>query len=226
MDRVALTDLHQFIEHLIEEGLLYLVLFGDIVFAISGALVAARHRMDLFGFVLLGTITGIGGGTMRDLALNRPAFWLSSPVELLLCIGASAAVFILLFFWRQGAQGRLLAWADALGLSAFAVVGTEVAIAAGAHPISAACLGVLNAVGGGLLRDLIAGERPYILTGELYAAAALGGSITFLLLSQLLSFHMAPAALCGFLVVLGLRSLSLLFGLRLGAPGEDWIRSS
>ena len=175
MDTEHLSQLHLLTEHLLKEGIVYFGLFGDIVFAISGALMAARHRMDLFGFILLGTLTGIGGGTMRDVALNKPVFWLISPFELLMCVGASIAVYVLRFFWRKCDQGHLLAWADALGLSAFSVLGAEIAITAGAHPVSAACLGVLSAVGGGLLRDIIAGERPYVLSGELYAVASLGG---------------------------------------------------
>jgi uncharacterized membrane protein YeiH len=184
---------------------------------------AARHRMDLFGFVLLGTITGVGGGTTRDLILDRPVFWLADPLELLLCVGSAIAVFAALFVYRELAQGRALEWADALGLGAFCIQGTEIAIANGSHPVSAVFLGVLSAVGGGLMRDIIAGERPFILTGELYASAALAGAATYLALLPGAGLHQAPAALVGFLTVIGLRSLSVVLGVRLGAPGDDWI---
>ena len=221
-----MPDLHQFIEQLITSSILSLGYFGDVVFAVSGALMAARHRMDLFGFVLLGTITGVGGGTTRDVILDRPVFWLSNPMELLLCVAAAIAVYFALFIYRELAEGRLLIWADALGLGAFCIHGTQIAIANGAHPASAVFIGVLSAVGGGLIRDVIAGERPFIVSGELYASAALGGAAVYLLLVQIAGLHQAPAALFGFLTILTLRSLSILYGVRLGTPGEGLITRS
>jgi uncharacterized membrane protein YeiH len=95
-------------------SLLAIMYFGDVVFAVSGALTAGRYRMDIVGFVLIGTITGIGGGTIRDLLLGRPVWWTRSPEELLLCVAAS----VITFFFLPGsiARNKWLNWSDALGL--------------------------------------------------------------------------------------------------------------
>lgn len=104
-------------------GLMY---FGDVVFAISGALTAARHRMSILGFIMIGTITGIGGGTTRDLLLGRTVWWTQDPTELILCMSAAVATFF--FIKIDISKRKLVIWSDALGLSAFAIVGSAVAL--------------------------------------------------------------------------------------------------
>ncbi len=102
-------------------SILAIMYFGDVVFAVSGALMAARQRMDVIGFVLIGTITGIGGGTTRDLLLGRTVWWTQDPLELILCVGAA----LITFFWITSdiTRRKGMIWSDALGLAAFAVVG-------------------------------------------------------------------------------------------------------
>ena len=104
-------------------GLMY---FGDVVFSISGALTAARHRMSILGFIMIGTITGIGGGTTRDLLLGRIVWWTQDPTELILCMSAAVATFF--FIKIDISKRKLVIWSDALGLSAFAIVGSAVAL--------------------------------------------------------------------------------------------------
>jgi uncharacterized membrane protein YeiH len=152
-------------------------LFGVAVFAITGALVASRKEMDIVGFVLLGTVTGIGGGTLRDVLLGLPVFWIAAPFYLLICIAVSALVFFTahLPFSRY----RLLLWFDAVGMALFAVVGAEKAILAGAGPVVAVAMGMITATFGGVIRDVLGGESPVILSREIYATAALAAAGVF-----------------------------------------------
>ena len=96
-------------------SILAIMYFGDVVFAISGALTAARYRMDVLGFVLIGTITGIGGGTTRDLLLGRTVWWTQDPTELILCIVASLITFF--FITSDITRRKAMIWSDALRLS-------------------------------------------------------------------------------------------------------------
>ncbi len=181
--------------------------FGVAVFAVTGALVASRKQMDLVGFVFLGTVTGVGGGTVRDMALGQlPVFWVRHPPYLLICV----AVSVLVFFTAHIPESRLrlLAWLDALGLALFCVLGAETALAHG--PVVAATMGVVTAVMGGMIRDILGGESPFILRREIYATAALAGAAAFLLASPLLARDAALAV--GFVAAFGLRGLALRFG--------------
>ena len=141
---------------------------GVIVFTISGALVASRKQMDIVGFVLLGTVTGIGGGTLRDILLGaNPIFWINTPAYLVVCVAVSGVVF----FTAHIPQSRyqFLLWFDALGLGIFAVVGAEKALLMGTGPTVAIAMGVITATCGGILRDLLGAESPVVLSREIYS---------------------------------------------------------
>jgi uncharacterized membrane protein YeiH len=199
-------------------ALLYL---GDVVFAISGALVALRLRMDIVGFVVLGTLTGAGGGTLRDLLLDRPVFWVHDPFEILLCATAAVLTYAVAHLRPLGdaAQRRGLVWADAVGLATFAVVGCHIALAEGAPTVVAVAMGVLTATGGGVLRDVIANRQPMITAGELYATAALGGALTYALLASApLPDPLRETVACA--VGFALRAAGIVFRIRLGPPGR------
>ena len=146
-------------------------LIGIAVFAASGALVASRKEMDLIGFGLMATLTGIGGGTLRDLILDRPVFWVADQSFLIVCLG----IALVGFFAASSIQRRYaaLVWADAVGLSFFAVIGARIAEVGGAGPLTTIVLGMMSATFGGLARDIIAGEVPLLLKQEIYATAAL-----------------------------------------------------
>jgi uncharacterized membrane protein YeiH len=179
-------------------------LLGVAVFAVTGALVASRKQMDIVGFAFLGTVTGIGGGTVRDLVLGEaPVFWVREPVYLLVCIGCSMVVFFAAHMPRS--RLVLLVWLDAVGLALFCVLGAEKALAHG--PVVAATMGVVTAVMGGMIRDILGGESPVILRREIYATAALLGAVVFLL--ALLVLPRDFAVLAGFLAALLLRGASL-----------------
>jgi uncharacterized membrane protein YeiH len=156
----------------------FLDLLGVAVFAVTGALVASRKQMDVVGFAFLAVVTGVGGGTIRDLVLGlTPVFWVREPIYLLVCIGCAIAVF----FAAHVPRSRLVAlvWLDAVGLALFAVLGAEKALGHG--PVVAATMGVVTAVMGGMIRDILGGESPVILRQEIYATAALLGAVAYLL---------------------------------------------
>jgi uncharacterized membrane protein YeiH len=191
---------------------------GDVVFAVSGALTAGRHKMDIVGYVLIGTITGIGGGTLRDLLLGRKVWWISNPDELILCVVASIIAFFFISLAKN--NNRSIVWLDAIGLGAFAVVGCHVGLICGAPFVVAVFMGMLTATGGGVIRDVLTNTKPMILSaGQLYATAALGGSFVYaLMITQQASPLLAQAL--GFLTVLALRTASIVYGIGTGTSGE------
>jgi uncharacterized membrane protein YeiH len=149
----------------------WLGVLGVAVFAASGALEASRRQMDVVGFALVATVTGVGGGTLRDLLLGlSPVFWVEAPGYVLLC----AAVAVLVFFTAHLVESRfkVLLWADALGLALFCATGAERALAAGASGVVAVMMGVMTATVGGVVRDVLCAQVPLILRRELYATAA------------------------------------------------------
>ena len=198
-------------------SILAIMYFGDVVFAVSGALTAARFRMDVMGFVLIGTITGIGGGTTRDLLLGRTVWWTQDPAELILCVTAS----LLTFFWITSdiTRRKGMIWSDALGLAAFSVVGCHIALAFGTPFVIAVFMGVVTATGGGVIRDVLTNTQPMILCGELYATAALVGSLSYAGLSYL-SLPEGAAELLAFVAAFSLRASAIVFGIRMGPPGQ------
>lgn len=192
--------------------------FGDVVFAVSGALTAGRYRMDIVGFVLIGTITGMGGGTIRDLLLGRTVWWTQSPEELLLCIAAS----VITFFFLPGslARKKWLVWFDALGLTSFAIVGCNIALSFGAPFIIGVFMGVVTATGGGVSRDVLTTTQPMILGGQLYATAALAGALVYGTCFHFFAMSGPLAELAAFLTAFGLRGASIYFDIRMGPPGQ------
>jgi uncharacterized membrane protein YeiH len=180
---------------------------GVVVFAISGALVASRKQMDIVGFVLLGTVTGIGGGTIRDILLGAsPVFWIDAPAYLIACVVVSGLVF----FTAHIPQSRYeyLLWFDALGLGIFAVVGAESAMLRGTGPTVAIAMGVITATFGGIVRDLLGAESPVVLSREIYVTAALAGAASFVA-GHAVGLPREVAIVGGVLVGFGLRGAAI-----------------
>src|SRR5918998_4959136 len=161
---------------------LYLMdLVGVFAFAVSGALTAGRKGMDLFGVPVVAAVSAIGGGTVRDLLLDRPVFWLTDTTYLYVI--AAAALFTLLYGrFRPPPAGALLV-ADAFGLSVFAVLGVRAGLEAGVPPLVAVIMGAITGVVGGAVRDVLCGETPLILRQEIYATAAIAGATTYVALN-------------------------------------------
>lgn len=149
---------------------------GTFVFALSGAAVAARHRMDIFGVMVLAFCTGNAGGITRDLLIGAvPPAAIADMVYLVVSVLAGFAVIL---SYRLVARLRNpVQWLDAIGLAFFAVAGTEKALAYGLNPVMAALLGMLTGIGGGMLRDVLANEVPAVLRSDLYALAALACAV-------------------------------------------------
>jgi uncharacterized membrane protein YeiH len=151
---------------------------GIAVFAATGALAASRKQADIIGFLFLGSVTGIGGGTLRDVVLDVPVFWVANHNYLLVC----AIVAILVYFTAHLLESRyrVLLWLDALGLSAYSVFGAYKGYAVTGSPVVAVVMGVLTATFGGIARDVIAGEQSMLLRPEIYVTAALTGAAIFM----------------------------------------------
>jgi len=184
--------------------------FGTAVFAVTGALVASRKRMDITGFILLGCLTGMGGGTLRDLMLGAlPVFWVREPIYLAICVAVSAATFFLAHIPES--RYRVLLWLDAAGLALFCVAGADRALTAGANAFIAVAMGVVTATFGGVMRDMLGGESPLILRREIYVTAALAGATAFVGLLALGAGGAIAAAL-GFVACFVIRALALSYG--------------
>ena len=187
--------------------------FGLCVFAVTGALVASRKQMDIIGFALLGSVTGIGGGTIRDVLLGAtPVFWVREPAYLVTCVVVSAATFFVAHIPQS--RHRLLLWFDAVGLALFAVTGANLALMQGAGATIAIAMGVATATFGGIIRDILGGESPIILSQEIYITAALAGAVAFV---GLLAFGVSRdvALIAGFAGGFALRAAALHWGLSL-----------
>lgn len=157
------------------EGLDY---SGVAVFAATGALAASRKQLDVIGFGFLAAVTGIGGGTFRDLILgDTPVFWVGKPAYLLVCVAVAAIVYFTAHLVES--RYRLLIWLDAVGLSAFAVMGAAKGLALTGSPIVAIVTGLMTATFGGILRDLLSGEPSVLMRPEIYVSAALAGAGVF-----------------------------------------------
>ena len=150
------------------------------VSAITGVLEAGRKPMDLFGVVLVALTSAMGGGTIRDLLLQRPVFWVADQTYLVAAIAAGLATFVLVRLARLPANLFLVP--DALGLALFSVIGTQVALAHGAPWFVATFLGVVTGVFGGVLRDILCNEVPLVFSGELYATASWAGAMVLIAL--------------------------------------------
>lgn len=188
-------------------------LFGVAVFAVSGALSAGRKGMDFLGVVVIAALTAVGGGTLRDILLDRhPIFWIENPTYLYVIATAS----LLTLFWVRFAAppGNSLLVADALGLALFTVSGTQIGETAGLSFIIAVLMGTMTGVAGGVMRDILSIEIPLILRRDLYATAAIAGSAFYLILKSMgAQMPLAFAMGIGFIFVI--RMLAIFFDLRL-----------
>lgn len=184
-------------------------LMGVFVFAVSGALAAARNRMDIFGYMVLAVLPAVGGGTVRDLILNTSVFWVEQSLYILVAVGAGVLTFLLPI--KVGSRYVVLEWADAIGLSLFCVLGASKALALTGDPVLAVTLGVVTAVVGGILRDVVCNEIPLILKREIYATAAMAGALIYCL-GIYFGLPEAPALLAGGVSAFLVRSMALIFG--------------
>ena len=195
------------------DALVVLDYFGIGVFAISGALVAAKRRLDFVTFVFFAAVTGVGGGTLRDLLIGAPVFWMRTNVTLLICIAAAVAVWLVS---TRGFTTKALDWFDAAGLAAYATYGSAKAIGYGVAPVPAFAMGVLTACFGGIVRDVLAGEPSILMKRELYVTAAALAAGTYVALA-LAGAPIWPAAAVAVAAGFALRGLAITRGWSLPA---------
>jgi uncharacterized membrane protein YeiH len=190
--------------------------FGIAVFAASGALLAAEKKQTLVTFFFFAVVTGVGGGTLRDLLIGAPVFWMHNNATLLICIAAALGVWIAGKAWLAG---NALLWFDALGLAAYSTFGAAKALSLNVAPVPAFAMGVLTACVGGIIRDVLANEPSVLMRPELYVTAAALASGLFVLL-VIAGLAIWPAAIVAGLAGFALRGLAISRGLALPAFKE------
>jgi uncharacterized membrane protein YeiH len=180
-----------------------------IVFAVSGALVASRKGMDVMGFIWLAVVTGVGGGTVRDLILGVAVFWVQNPVYVSACVITA----VVMHFIAPLVESRytMLLWFDAFGLALVTTAGTVKALDVGAQPLVAIAMGVVTGCFGGIIRDTLGHVPSILLKHEIYVTASVLGACTYVGL-HILEAARQPAMIAGFVVTFGVRGLAIRFG--------------
>ncbi|MCW4152801.1 trimeric intracellular cation channel family protein [Halomonas sp. 18H] len=202
-------------------GVIYwLDMMGVIVFALSGVILACRSRMDPFGMLVLAAMTGIGGGTLRDLVLGvRPVFWVEDPVYLWVVL-ATVGLSILGFHYIHRLSRVFLPVADAFGLALFTVIGAHKALLLETSGVVAVLMGLLTGVAGGMMRDVLARRVPMVLRQEIYATASIAGGMVLVGL-QALETSLFVSIGAGLMTTLGLRLAAIRW--RLALPVFAWV---
>lgn len=186
-----------------------LFLFATAVFSITGVLAAARQNMDVLGLVIIGMVTAIGGGTLRDVMLDVPVFWLADPTYTI--VAAIAAALTFFFERRFRATEQALLYLDGIATALFAVIATAKTQALGFSPVVALTMGAITGVGGGLIRDLLTGHPTILLRRELYITPLLLGGALFLALDHFTSASANLAMNLGMLCAAGIRLAAVRF---------------
>lgn len=188
-----------------------------VVFAVPGALLASRKGMDVMGFMWLAVITGVGGGTVRDLILNVPVFWVQNPVHVSACLVTAVVMHFVAPLVES--RYRTLLWFDAFGLALFTVAGTVKALDAGTPALVAIVMGVVTGSVGGIIRDTLGHVPSVILRHEIYMTASVLGAGTYVLLNALGGGRLL-SMIVSFIVAFGVRGLALKFGWSLPSSHE------
>lgn len=199
--------------------LFFFDLCGIVVFAITGCLLAARRGLDLVGFIWLAIITAVGGGTLRDLILERPVFWRDQPIYLYLCLATACFMYVMAHWIHR--HLRWVLWCDAAGIALFAVIGTQISLSSGTAPIVALGMGILTATFGGILRDLLAGETTLIMRREIYVTAAALSSALYLIGTLVL--HQPDSVIVPIAILAGFSLRAFALHYRLHLPGHRWL---
>ena len=196
-------------------------LAGIAVFALSGALVAAHERQTFVTMGFFALVTGVGGGTVRDLLIDAPVFWVTDPWVPLVCLGTALAVW---FTPVDRWESKLLDYADALGLAAYAVLGSAKAITYGIPPVPAILMGIITGCVGGVIRDVVAGRPSIIMQPKLYVtAAALSATLTGIGMqtAALLDIPNVWVWVIAFIAGFALRAVAIRYELGLASYGGE-----
>jgi uncharacterized membrane protein YeiH len=192
-----------------------------IVFAVSGALVASRKGMDVMGFIWLAVVTGVGGGTVRDLILGIPVFWVQTPVYVSACVVTAVVMHFIAPLVES--RYRMLLWFDAFGLALVTTAGTVKALDVGAQPLVAIAMGVVTGCFGGIIRDTLGHVPSILLKHEIYVTASVLGASAYVAVNAFDPARL-PSMIGGFVVTFGVRGLAIRFGWSLPAFRESVTR--
>ncbi|MFD2528192.1 MULTISPECIES: trimeric intracellular cation channel family protein [Polaribacter] len=195
-------------------------ILGTFAFAVSGALVASDKKFDLFGVIIIAFVTAVGGGMLRDVLINaHPINWIADLNYLYVIF--TAVVFTFLFKSKIAFLSRTMFLFDTIGISVFTLLGLQKGLSFNLHPIIALIMGMISAVFGGVLRDVLTNKVPLIFEKEIYASACLAGGIIYLLLFK---FSILPEKfifIIAALVVITIRAISVKYHLKLPRIKDD-----
>ena len=219
------AQLYDWIAAMLAESSQFLPVFdlaAAVVFAVTGALVASRKQMDIVGFMWLGVVTGVGGGTIRDLLLGVPVFWVRDAAPVVACLLAAVATYFTAHLVQS--RYRVILWLDAVGLALVTIAGTAKGLDAGAGPVVAVAMGVITAAAGGIIRDVLGHEPSIILRKEIYVTASVIGAMAYVALTGL-DVAREHAALVGGAAAFVVRSFAMTLGWSLptyrARPGRE-----
>jgi len=190
-------------------------IIATVAFAVTGVLAITDRGVDLFGVLVLGLITAIGGGTVRDIILDVPSFWSQSQVYVWVALGASVLTFFAESFFTQPQIYRCMLYIDGLGAALFAILGLDKAWVLGfGLPVAPIILGVVTAIGGGLLRDVLAGKKTLLMSHDLYAIPVTLGCCMYALVLQFLPEYTLEGSVGCMLTIFGVRAAAIHWDLR------------
>lgn len=194
-----------------------LIVLATAVFAVTGVLAAARQNMDVLTFMIIGVVTAVGGGTLRDIMLGWPVFWLHDPTFLYVATGAAISTFF--FEQRFRATYNALLYLDAIGTALYTVLAAERVVRSGFPPAVAVVMGVITGIGGGLIRDLITGQPTILSRRELYMTPILIGLAVYGIGLQFGLLDAATLSITAMLVIAAVR----MGAIRWGWAFPDWL---
>lgn len=196
-------------------GLLYIFdLFGTLVFSSTGAIRGIEKKLDLFGIFVMSFLTAVGGGTIRDIIMNKTPFYF---FDINYTVAIVLGMFIVIFFKNLILRYKnILVYLDAIGLGVFSVIGAEKGMSANLPDIGIIMVGLITGIGGGILRDVMIREIPFVLEKEIYATASIIGLIVFVLFVRLNIVPIVTAVWISILVIVVIRILS--FQLKINLP--------
>ena len=190
-------------------------IIATVAFSVTGVLAITNRGVDLFGVLVLGLITAIGGGTVRDIILDVPSFWSQSQVYVWVALGASVLAFFAESFFTQPQIYRCMLYIDGLGAALFAILGLDKAWSLGfGLPVAPIILGVVTAIGGGLLRDVLAGKKTLLMSHDLYAIPVTLGCCMYALVLQFLPEYTLEGSVVCMLTIFGVRAAAIHWDLR------------
>jgi uncharacterized membrane protein YeiH len=193
----------------------WISMIATMAFAVTGVLAIADRGVDLFGVLVLGVITAIGGGTIRDMILEAPVFWSENQIYVWMALGASVLTFLAESFFTQPQIYRWMLYIDGFGAALFAIQGANKAWAMDfGLPVAPVILGVITAIGGGLIRDILAGRKTLIMSHELYAIPVTLGCCAYVLILNFFPQYALEGSIFCMLGIFGLRVAAIHWDLR------------